>query len=227
MSGEFLLVIAIGILGLVVQGRLTSVFKKYSQVLPHNYMTGGQIAEKMLRDNGIYDVKVTHVAGKLTDHYNPVTKTVNLSDSVYSSSSIAAVAVAAHECGHAVQHAESYTPVKLRSALVPVTNFASSAATWVILLGIVLMSATDNLFVFYLGIALLCVSALFSIVTLPVEYNASARALEWIERERVLDESEMQGARTSLKWAARTYLVASLAAIATVIYYLSFASRRN
>jgi len=224
---EFVLLIAIALLGLVVQGKLNSVFKKYSQIPPHNGMTGGQIAEKMLRDNGIYDVKVTHVSGKLTDHYNPMTKTVNLSDSVYSSSSVAAVAVAAHECGHAVQHAESYAPVMLRSAMVPVTNFASTAATWVILAGIVAMSAWDNLIVFYIGIGLLCVSALFSIVTLPVEYNASSRAIEWIEREHVMDSSELEGDKISLKWAARTYLVAALAAIATVIYYLSIANRRD
>lgn len=227
MQVEFILLIAIALLGLVVQGKLDSVFKKYSQVRSRNGMTGGQVAEKMLRDNGIYDVKVTHVSGRLTDHYNPKTKTVNLSDSVYSNCSIAAAAVAAHECGHAVQHAESYAPVMLRSAMVPITNFASTAATWVILLGLVLMSTIDNLYVFYIGICLLCVSAFFSIITLPVEYNASSRALEWLERERIMDNEEMAGAKISLKWAARTYLVAALAAIATVIYYLSLANRRN
>lgn len=224
---EFILVIAIAIVGFAVQARLNSVFNQYSKIPARNGMTGGEIAEKMLHDNGIYDVKVTHVSGKLTDHYNPTNKTVNLSDSVYNSSSIAAQAVACHECGHAVQHAEQYFPVMVRSALVPITNFAASISTWVILIGIVLMSSIHNLYVFYFGIGLLAISALFSIVTLPVEYNASDRALQWLERERVMPESEIEGAKISLRWAARTYLVAALSAVATIIYYLGFARNRD
>ncbi len=224
---EFLLLIVVGVLGYAVQARLNSVFSKYSKVPARNGLTGGQIAEKMLHDNGIYDVKITHVSGKLTDHYNPANKTVNLSDSVYNSYSIAAQAVACHECGHAVQHAEQYFPVMVRSALVPITNFASTASTWVIIIGIILLSSIHNPYVFYAGIGLLCISALFSIVTLPVEYNASQRAMTWLTRERMMPESEMEAAQTSLKWAARTYLVAALSAIATIIYYLGFARNRD
>ena len=223
---ELFLLIIVGVLGFFVQARLNSVFGKYSNVPFAGNMTGAQVAEKMLRDNGIYDVKVTHVSGKLTDHFNPQTKTVNLSDSVYQSQSIAAAAVAAHECGHAIQHAEGYAPLSLRSMLVPVTSFASKYSTWVILAGIVLASSYTTL-IFWIGIGMLCVSALFSLVTLPVEYNASARALAWLQGAKILSEKEMSGAQVSLKWAARTYLVAALSAVATIIYYIGFARGRD
>nr|WP_106634323.1 zinc metallopeptidase [Alistipes sp. Marseille-P5061] len=219
-SGMFLLIIAIGIAGYIVQARLQSVFKKYSKVQFPGGLTGAQVAEKMLRENNIHNVKVTHVAGHLTDHFNPQTMTVNLSDSVYNSTSVAAAAVAAHECGHAVQHARDYAPLTLRSQLVPVVQFASSAATWVILLGLVLLATTRNELVCWIGVALIVMSALFSLITLPVEYNASARALEWLESSRTMQGAQLVQAREALTWAARTYLVAALGAIASVLYYV-------
>lgn len=217
----------IGILGYIVQARLQSVFAKYSQVPFPNGMTGAEVAEQMLRQNNVHNVKITHVRGQLTDHFNPANMTVNLSDSVYASRSIAAAAVACHECGHAIQHARGYAPLVMRSALVPVVNFSSKIATWVIIGGIALMAAGGGTTVCWIGIALIAMSALFSIVTLPVEYNASARALEWLESSRMLQGQQLGYARESLKWAARTYLVAALSAIATVLYYVSLISRRN
>lgn len=228
MTPEFILLIAVGIVGFAVQAKLQSVFKKYSKVMFAGGLTGKDVAEKMLRDNGITDVSVTHVAGKLTDHYNPATKTVNLSDSVYSSNSVAAAAVAAHECGHAVQHAVGYAPLKWRSALVPVTQFSSSYAFIFLIGGIALMywaHLPQFAWVFWVGIAMLSAAALFSIVTLPVEYNASARALAWLDNQHMLTREQQGQAKEALSWAARTYLVAALAAVATIIYYLGFARR--
>lgn len=221
MTGSYLLIIVIAIVGMVVQARLQSVFKKYSHVAFPGGYTGKDVAEKMLRDNGIYDVKVVATRGHLTDHYNPATRTVNLSESVYASASIAAAAVAAHECGHAVQHAQGYAPLRLRSALVPIIQFSSTLSTWIIILGIVLLNSFPA--IFWVGIAMIAASALFSIVTLPVEYNASNRALAWLEGTRILAPEQMRGATVSLRWAARTYLVAALSAIATLLYYLGFA----
>jgi hypothetical protein len=226
-SGSILLMIAIAVAGYIVQARLQSVFAKYSQVGFPGNLTGAEVAEKMLRDNNIRNVKVTHVAGALTDHFNPQNMTVNLSDSVYSSRSIAAAAVACHECGHAVQHAQGYAPLAMRSALVPIVSFSSRIATWVIIAGIALLAATNNAVVCWIGIALIAMSAIFSIVTLPVEYNASQRALEWLESSRTLQGVQLSYAREALRWAARTYLVAALSAIATVLYYVSLISRRN
>ncbi|WP_297627569.1 zinc metallopeptidase [uncultured Rikenella sp.] len=225
MGPEFLLIIAIGIVGFIVQSRLQSVFNKYSKVPFAGGLTGREVAEKMLRDNGITDVRVTHVSGELTDHFNPANKTVNLSDSVYESNSVAAAAVAAHECGHAVQHAVGYTPLKWRSALVPVTSFSSKFAILFIIGGIVLAGVTNNLVLFWIGIGMIAMSALFSIVTLPVEYNASHRALVWLENEQILNSQQQAQAKEALTWAARTYLVAALSAIATLIYYIGFARR--
>ncbi len=219
-GGMFLLIIAIGIIGYLVQARLQSVFRKYSRVQFPGGLTGAQVAEKMLRDNNIHGVKVTHVKGHLTDHFNPQTMTVNLSDSVYSSTSVAAAAVAAHECGHAVQHARGYAPLVLRSQLVPVVQFASSAATWVILLGLVILASTQNELLCWIGVGMIAMSALFSLVTLPVEYNASARALEWLQASRTMSGVQLTQAREALSWAARTYLVAALSAIASVLYYV-------
>jgi len=226
-SGSILLMIVIAVAGYIVQARLQSVFANYSQVGSPGNLTGAEVAEKMLRDNNIRNVKVTRVAGALTDHFNPQNMTVNLSDSVYSSRSIAAAAVACHECGHAVQHAQGYAPLAMRSALVPIVSFSSRIATWVIIAGIALLAATDNAAVCWIGIALIAMSALFSIVTLPVEYNASQRALEWLESSRTLQGVQLAYAREALRWAARTYLVAALSAIATVLYYVSLISRRN
>ena len=219
-TGMFFLIIAIGIVGYIVQARLQSVFKKYSKVQFPGGLTGAELAEKMLRDNNIHNVKVTHVGGHLTDHFNPQTMTVNLSDSVYSSSSVAAAAVAAHECGHAVQHARGYAPLALRSQLVPVVQFASSSAMWVILLGLVILATTQNELLCWIGVGMIAMSALFSLITLPVEYNASARALEWLQTSRTMEGAQLAQAREALSWAARTYLVAALSAIASVLYYV-------
>ncbi len=221
MTSSYLLIIVIGLVGLAVQAKLQSVFKKYSrEAFPGGY-TGKDVAEKMLRDNGIFDVKVIATRGYLTDHYNPATRTVNLSESVYASATIAAAAVAAHECGHAVQHAHGYAPLRLRSALVPVIQLSSMFSSWVVILGILLMSSFPA--IFWVGIAMIAASALFSIVTLPVEYNASTRALAWLQGANILSPEQMKGAKTSLRWAARTYLVAAISAIATLLYYLGFA----
>ena len=225
MNIGYLLFIVIGVVGMIVQARLQSVFKKYSRVRFANGLTGREVAEKMLRDNGIYDVKVVSTRGHLTDHYNPSTRTVNLSESVYGSNSVAAAAVAAHECGHAVQHACGYAPLRLRSALVPIVQVSSSLSTWVILIGIVMLNSFPALF--WLGIAMVAASALFSIITLPVEYNASQRALAWLTESGTLMAGEEHGAEVSLRWAARTYLVAALSAIATLIYYLGFARNND
>lgn len=222
---EWLLIIVIGIVGMLVQWRLQSVFTNYSHVRTSNGMTGRDVAEKMLRDNGIYDVRVTSTQGHLTDHYNPADKTVNLSESVYNSPSIAAAAVAAHECGHAVQHARGYAWLEMRSKLVPLISITSRFSTWVIILGMLTINTFPALF--WVGILMIAASALFSVITLPVEYNASSRALDWLRSTRTLDDSQMEGATISLRWAARTYLVAALSAIATLLYYLGFARNRD
>lgn len=224
INAEWWLIIIIGVVGLIVQGRLQAVFSKYAKVPFPAGMTGREVAEKMLRDNGIYDVKVLSTPGRLTDHFNPKTKTVNLSEGVYNSNSISAAAVAAHECGHAVQHAKEYAPLKFRSALVPVISMTAMWSTWVIILGILVINTFPPLF--WAGILMVAFSALFSIVTLPVEYNASSRALEWLKTSHTLNQQELGQASVALRWAARTYLVAALSAIATLLYYLSFA-RRN
>ncbi len=215
-----LLMILIGVAGYAVQARLKSVFEKYSKVLSPGGMTGAELAEKMLHDHGIYNVKVTHVKGHLTDHFNPVTMTVNLSDSVYSSRSVAAAAVACHECGHAVQHAVGYGPIKMRSRLVPIVSVSSQMSTWVIMIGFLLMVTGGSPWICYIGLGMIAMTAIFSLVTLPVEYNASDRALAWLESSGTLQGGEVEGARESLRWAARTYVVAALSAIATLLYYL-------
>lgn len=222
---EWWLIIIIGVVGLLVQGRLQSVFAKYSRVPFPGGMTGREVAEKMLRENGIYDVTVTSTRGHLTDHYNPRNKTVNLSESVYNSNSVAAAAVACHECGHAVQHATGYAPLELRSQLVPIISITSRLSTWVIILGILTINTFPALF--WVGIAMIAVSALFSIITLPVEYNASSRAIAWLQSSRTLEGQQLAEARTALNWAASTYLVAALSAIATLLYYLSIARSRD
>ena len=215
-----LLMILIGVAGYAVQTRLKSVFDKYSKVLSPGGMTGAELAEKMLHDHGIYNVKVTHVKGHLTDHFNPVTMTVNLSDSVYSSRSVAAAAVACHECGHAVQHAVGYGPIKMRSRLVPIVSISSQMSSWVIMIGFLMMVAGGSPWICYIGLGMIAMTAVFSLVTLPVEYNASDRALAWLESSGTLNGSEVEGATESLRWAARTYVVAALSAIATLLYYL-------
>lgn len=218
------MIIVIGVVGLIVQGRLQAVFARYSKVPMEGGLTGREVAEKMLRDNGIYDVKVVSTRGHLTDNYNPTNKTINLSQSVYGSSSISAAAVAAHETGHAIQHATGYGPLRLRSALVPVISFSSQWAFLLIILGLVLINTVPA--VFWVGIGMIALSALFSVITLPVEFNASSRAMAWLESSGTLHGEHIAQARTALKWAASTYLVAALSAIATLIYYIGIA-RRN
>lgn len=220
---EILLIIIIAVAGFIVQARLDAVFNKYSKVLSPGGMTGREIAEKMLRDHGIRDVRVVSVRGRLTDHYNPADKTLNLSESVYNHNSVSAAAVAAHECGHAIQHAQGYAPLKLRSALVPVVQVSSMLSQLVIIAGILLINVIPGLY--WLGIAMFAMIFIFSLVTLPVEYNASSRALSWLERSNTLSASEVNGASITLKWAARTYLVSALSALATLIYYLGFSRR--
>lgn len=228
-AGYLLLIVLIGIAGYIVQARLQSVFAKYAKEPIPGGMTGAEVAEKMLRENHVHNVRITHVSGHLTDHFNPQTMTVNLSDSVYASRSISALAVACHECGHAVQHAQGYAPLVLRSQLVPLVSFASRAAQWVIIIGLIILASTNNAAVAWAGIGLIALSALFSVVTLPVEYNASARALAWLESSRTLQGEQIDHARVALRWAARTYLVAALGAIASVLYYvmLVMGGRRN
>jgi hypothetical protein len=202
-----------------VSSRLKSKFEHYSKMQLQNGMSGAEIAEKMLADNGIRDVRVISVAGQLTDHYNPVDKTVNLSEAVYNQRNAASAAVAAHECGHAVQHAVGYQWLTMRSKLVPFVNVASSYMQWILIGGILLLNSFPQLLLF--GIVLFAATTIFSIVTLPVEYDASHRALAWLENKRMLTPQEHDGAKDALKWAARTYVVAALGSIATLLYYVS------
>ncbi len=225
MNLGWILIIAIGIIGLVVQWKLKSVFKKYSKVLSPGGLTGAQIAQKMLDDNGIHDVKVTSIQGQLTDHYNPKTKTVNLSEDVYRLNSVAAAAVAAHECGHAVQHQVGYGPLKLRSALVPAVNISSKLSMIVIIIGLLIINIFPALF--WVGIAMFAMVFLFSVITLPVEFNASRRALAWLQSSNSLDDTEIKQAREALRWAASTYVVAALSSLASLIYYISLGNSRR
>lgn len=204
-----------------VSATLQNKFKRYSKIPLRNGMTGKDVAEKMLHDNGIYDVKVVSVAGQLTDHYNPANKTVNLSEPVFASNSVAAAAVAAHECGHAVQHARAYAPLKMRSALVPAVSFASKWVQWVLLAGILLLQAFPALI--WIGVALFAMTTLFSFVTLPVEINASNRALAWLSNAGITDVSNQSQANDALRWAAYTYVVAALGSLATLVYYIIIA----
>ncbi len=216
--GEWIIFGVFMLISLAVSARLKSKFKKYSQTPFRIGMTGKEIAEKMLRDHGIRDVSVVSVAGELTDHYNPVNKTVNLSPAVYSQATVSAAAVAAHECGHAVQHATAYSFLKMRSALVPVVNISSHLIQWVILGGILLINVFPTLL--FIGIGLFALTTLFSIITLPVEYDASRRALVWLNNAGITSGEEQTQAKDALSWAARTYLVAALGSLATLIYYI-------
>lgn len=217
------IMIVVMALSFIVQQMLQSRFSKYSKVPVANGMSGAEVAQKMLHDHGIYDVKVVPARGMLTDHYNPQTKTVALSEGVYASRSVAAAAVAAHECGHAVQHAIGYAPLKMRSALVPVVNFASSIVQWVLLLGVLMINTFPGLLWF--GIILFASTTLFSFITLPVEVNASSRAVSWLGRSGITDSQTAPMAVDALKWAAYTYVVASLGSLATLLYYIGLARR--
>lgn len=226
-SEAFMMVIVVAVAGMIVQWRLRSVVSKYSQVPTPMGMTGAEMAEMMLRQNGITDVTITHTSGYLTDHYDPRTKTVNLSDDVYNGRSISAAAIACHECGHALQHAFGYGPLRMRSALVPIVQISATLSTWLVIGGLIMTASSGSQMLCWIGVALMCFSALFSIVTLPVEYNASNRALEWLENSGMLVGEELDGARISLRWAARTYLVAALSAIASILYYVTLINRRR
>ena len=214
----WILFIGIAILSYVVQATLQSRFNKYSQIPIDGGLTGRDVAERMLRENGIYDVSVTCVAGTLTDHYDPQKKTVNLSEGVYNSNSVMAAAVAAHECGHAVQHAVGYAPLKLRSALVPVVSFSSKIVMWVLLGGMLLLKVFPQLMM--AGIVLFALTTLFSFVTLPVEINASNRALAWLNNTGITNYSNHAYAQKALRSAAYTYVVAALSSLATLFYYI-------
>lgn len=207
----------------LVSNRLQSKFAHYSQVQLRNGMNGKEIAEKMLHDNGIYDVRVTHVPGQLTDHYNPLDKTVNLSEAVYNQRNAAAAAVAAHECGHAVQHAQAYAWLNLRSKLVPAVNISSNLSNILIIVGFVLGAAAKMGFGYWIavaGVALFAISTAFAFITLPVEYDASNRALAWLKSKNMVTREEYAGAEDSLKWAARTYVVAALGSLAQLLYWV-------
>lgn len=220
MTPEIMLVslLFVGI-SLVVSMILKSKFSKYSKIPLSNGMSGKEIAEKMLRENGIYDVKVTTSQGFLSDHYNPANKTVNLSPEVYDGTSISAAAVAAHECGHAVQHANAYSWLMLRSRLVPAVQLTSNLVNIVLLIGVI-MAASGNTTLLLIGIAMMAVTVIFTLITLPVEFDASKRALAWLETTNVTNSAEYPKAKDALKWAATTYVVAALAAVVTLIQYI-------
>lgn len=220
----YVLLGAIALLSWLVSSQLKSKFKKYSQVHLDNGMSGAEIAQKMLNDHGIRDVTVISTPGRLTDHYNPKNKTVNLSEGVYNQRNASAAAVAAHECGHAVQHAQAYEWLSLRSQLVPVVSVTSGMSTWVIFGGIALMAATGvaggiGFYIAVAGLIMMGLATVFSFVTLPVEYDASQRALAWLKQKNIVNPQEYEGAEDALKWAARTYLVAALGALASLLYW--------
>ena len=219
----WIIMIAIMVVSVIVQQMLQSRFNKYSQVGLPNGMSGAEVAQKMLRDHGIYDVKVVPTRGILTDHFNPETKTVALSEGVYASRSVAAAAVAAHECGHAVQHAMGYAPVRMRSALVPAVSFASNIVQWVLLAGVIFINIFPSLI--WIGIGLFALTTIFSFVTLPVEINASSRAITWLTQAGITDGQTRPMAIDALKWAAYTYVVAALGSLATLLYYIGLARR--
>ncbi|MBU2939030.1 zinc metallopeptidase [Lacinutrix sp. C3R15] len=222
MIGYYILIGAIALVSWLVSNQLKQKFKKYSQVHLRNGMTGREIAEKMLADNGIYDVAVISTPGQLTDHYNPKNKTVNLSESVYSHANAAAAAVAAHECGHAVQHAKAYSALGMRSALVPIVSVTSGMSQWLVIGGLILSGAAGiglGYWVAVAGLVFMGFATLFSFITLPVEYDASNRALAWLKNKNMVTPEEYAGSEDALKWAARTYLVAAIGALASLLYW--------
>lgn len=225
MSGAYILILLVGGLGMLVQMQLKSKIKKYSRMHLANGLSGREIAEKMLLDNHIHDVKVISTRGSLTDHYNPVTKTVNLSETVYDQRNAAAAAVAAHECGHAVQHAKSYKWLQMRSKLVPTVNISSKFASFLLIAGIFTVNTFPSLLL--LGIIFFAATVLFSFITLPVEYDASNRALAWLNDQNMLTPNEQNAAKDSLKWAARTYVVAAVSSLVTLLYYLNIYNSRS
>ena len=225
MNFEYILIIIIGVVGMIVQGMLKSKFEKYSRMRLRAGLTGREIAEMMLEDHGIHDVKITSTPGALTDHYNPLKKTVNLSAPVYAADTVAAAAVAAHEVGHAVQHAVGYRWLKMRSALVPMVSFSSKIVMFLLIGGILMIKTFPQLLL--AGIILFALTVVFSFITLPVEYDASARAKKWLEERGLVTPEEKKGVADALKWAARTYVVAALSSLATLLYYLSIYNNRR
>lgn len=221
MTNEIMLVslLFLGI-SFLVSSILKGKFSRYSKLQLSKGLSGKEIAEKMLRENGIYDVTVTSVDGFLSDHYNPLNKTVNLSPDVYNGVSVSAAAVAAHECGHAVQHATAYGPLVFRSRMVPVVQFSATIVNWILMAGIIMLAVSNNATVLLIGIIMMSLTVLFSLVTLPVEFDASKRALAWLEQTNVTNSEEYPLAKDALKWAATTYVVAALAAVVTLIQYI-------
>ena len=220
--GYMIIFVVLMIASFIIQKTLTSRIEKYSKVQLSSGLSGKEVAEKMLRDNGIYDVQVTCTGGYLTDHYDPTKKTVNLSQGVFEGRNISSAAVAAHECGHAVQHATAYRWLTMRSKLVPAVQFGSQFSQWILLAGVLLLSFSSFIgqWVLLVGIVLFALTTLFSIITLPVEYNASDRAVEWLDSHAVTTGEETAMAKDALKWAARTYLIAALSSLATLLYYV-------
>ena len=225
MSSSFIwiIMIAVMVLSMIVQNMLQSRFKKYSEV-PLG-ITGADVASRMLAAHGIRDVQIVSIPGKLTDHYDPTTKTVNLSEDVYFGRSVSAAAVAAHECGHVVQHATRYPFLQMRSALVPVVSFSNSIVSWVLLAGVIFIKSFPSLL--WIGIGLFAMTTLFSFITLPVEINASSRAVKWLETSGIVTYETKPMAVDALKWAAYTYVIAAIGSLATLLYYISMAQRRN
>ena len=214
-------------IGMFVSNRLKSKFREYGEIPLSAGLSGREVAERMLNENGIHDVDVTSSKGFLSDHYNPTDKTVNLSPDVYDGRSVSAAAVAAHECGHAIQHATAYSMLQLRSKLVPIVKISSSLAQWVIFAGLGLFFGRGNQMILLIGIILFSVTTIFSLITLPVEYDASNRALAWISERRVFDRNEHAMAKDALWWAAMTYVVAALGSLATLLYYVSLLTGRD
>ena len=228
MMGKLVITLVFAGIGMLVQSRLKSKFKQYSEVSLQNGLSGKEIAEKMLRDNNIFDVRIVSVEGQLTDHYNPSDKTVNLSPDVYQGRSVSAAAVAAHECGHAVQHAVAYSMLGFRSAMVPVLNIANNFMPIALSIGMMILYSTGNRMVLMVGVTLFALATLFSFVTLPVEFDASNRALAWMESKNVVTQTEHDGAKDALWWAAMTYVAAAVGMLAQLLYYVSMLSgRRN
>lgn len=221
----WVIMIIVMVLSYIIQLTLNSKFDKYSRIPGPHGLTGADVARLMLRQNGINDVTVQSVSGKLTDHFNPQDMTINLSEGVYNSTSVAACAVAAHETGHAIQHATGYAPLRLRSALVPVVTFANNTVQWVLLLGVIMINVFPSLL--WIGIGLFAMTTLFSLVTLPVEINASQRAIAWLTGSGVVDDSTKPYAVDALKWAAYTYVIAAIGSLATLFYYIGIANSRR
>lgn len=216
------------LIGMAVQFKLKSRFSEYSKIPTGSGLSGREVAQKMLKDNGIYDVQVTSVQGSLTDHYNPANKTVNLSADVYEGRSIASAAIAAHECGHAVQHATAYSMLTLRSKLVPAVQISTNLSQWIIIIGLGFMGfGAGNPTLLLIGIVLFAVTTIFTLITLPVEFDASARALAWLESSRIANATEKEKAKDALKWAALTYVVAALASLATLVQYIMIYQNRS